>query len=183
VYITNWSQNRSDGHTFDGSLSKLTDKDVVSAAAPAVRTQRDLDDVGEIAICREHFTLASGCRHLVELDHFTFLSGHRLGSYPTGLAPSAAGSFPRVGRTKLRRHWHGAFSFASATRSQITTTAAGVAPAGQCSRSTSLVMLSVDPAMDDDGRMSDDYRATARPNAAGPIDSTRADECARFSSA
>jgi hypothetical protein len=43
----------------------------------------------------------------------------------------------------------------AAARSPFATTAAGVAAAGRCSRSGSLVLLSVDPSMDDDGRMSD----------------------------
>ena len=52
-----------------------------------------------------------------------------------------------------------------------------------CNMSVSFVMLSaVDPAVDNDGRMSDDNRATACPNAASPNHSTRADYCARFSS-
>jgi hypothetical protein len=41
--------------------------------------------------------------------------------------------------------------------------------------------LSVDPAADD-GRMSDDNRATTCTNAASPNYSTRADYCVRFSS-
>jgi hypothetical protein len=49
-------------------------------------------------------------------------------------------------------------------------------PVGRCcNRSGSLVMLSVDPTVDDDGGMSDDHGATTSPNAASPNHSTRAD--------